>query len=76
MTDESNIGVWFGLICVALTLLPWIPLDAWLQRHRHEYITTEFRELLTNGGWIALIAMFFIGGMLAVAAYHFFWQRG
>jgi hypothetical protein len=73
--DESNIGIIFGLICVALALLPWIPFDIWLKRHGHEFITTEVREGLQNAGAWGLVFCFFVGGILAVALYHFFYQR-
>lgn len=75
MTDESNIGWIFGLICVLLTLTPWIGFDLWLKRHHHEYITTEVRELLQGGGWLPIAFMAFVGAVLAIAAYHFFYQR-
>ena len=75
MTDESHIGIWLGLTCVALALLPWIPFDLWLKRHHHEYITTEFREALQSSGPWGLIIAFFVGGILMVAAYHFAYQR-
>jgi len=75
-TDESNIGIWLGLICVALALLPWIPFDMWLHRHGHEYITTEFREALQDRGNWGLLICFLVFGILGVAAYHFFYQRG
>jgi hypothetical protein len=74
VTDESNIGVWFGLICVALALLPWIPFDMWLKRHGHEYITTEFKEGLQNGVQ-GLVICAMLGAILGIAAYHFFYQR-
>lgn len=73
--DESNIGIILGLICVALALLPWIPMDLWLKRHGHEYITTEVREGLQSSGPWGLVFCFFVGGILAVAAFHFFYQR-
>lgn len=75
-TDESHVGIWLGLICVALALLPWIPMDMWLRRHRHEYITTEFREALQDASNWGLLICFFIGGILGIALYHFFYQRG
>ena len=75
MTDESNIGVWLGLICVALALLPWIPMDIWLHRHHHEFITTEVREALQSSGPIGMVICFVVGGLLAVALYHFGYQR-
>lgn len=74
-TDESHIGIWLGLICVALALLPWIPMDLWLRRHHHELITVEMREALQNGGWWALTICGVIGAVLFIAAYHFFYQR-
>jgi len=74
-TDESNIGVVLGLICVALALLPWIPFDIWLKRHGHEYITVEVREQLAGGGWGGLLFCGTVGFILAVAAYHFLYQR-
>ena len=75
MTDESPIGIWLGLTCVALALLPWVPMDLWLKRHHHEYITTEFREALQDAGPWGMLICFVIGGILAVAGYHFFYQR-
>jgi hypothetical protein len=75
-TDESHIGIVLGLICVALALLPWIPMDAWLRRHHHEYITTEVREALQSSGYWGAIIVFVVGGLLAVALFHFFYQRG
>lgn len=75
MTDESNIGIWFGLICVALALLPWIPFDLWLKRHHHEFITTEVRESLQSAGAWGLVFCGVVGCILGVALYHFFYQR-
>lgn len=74
-TDESNVGIVLGLICVALALLPWIGFDWWLHKHHHEYITTEFREALQAPGWWGLIMVFFIGGILGMAFWHFFYLR-
>jgi hypothetical protein len=73
--DESNIGIILGLICVALALLPWIPMDLWLKKNGHEVITKEFHELMVQGGWWALVACGVIGAILFIAAYHFFYQR-
>jgi hypothetical protein len=75
MTDESSIGIWLGLACVALALLPWIPVDLWLRRHGHEYITSEFREAMQGSGQWGLIICVVIGAILGVALYHFFYQR-
>jgi hypothetical protein len=74
-TDESHIGIWLGLICVALALLPWIPFDLWLRRHHHEYITTEFREALQDVGNWGLLVCGIVGAILGIALYHFFYQR-
>lgn len=74
-TDESNIGIILGLICVALALLPWIPCDMWLKRHGHEYITTEFREALQSSGAWGLVICAVIGAILGMALFHFFYQR-
>lgn len=75
MTDESNIGIVLGLICVALALLPWILIDQWLKRHHHEYITVEFREAI-QGGWWGFWVVGIVGFILAVAIWHFFYIRG
>lgn len=75
MADESNIGAWLGLICVALALLPWIPMDLWLKRHHHEYITTEAREALQSSGPFGLVFCGILGAILGVALFHFFYQR-
>lgn len=74
-TDESNIGAWLGLICVALALLPWIPMDLWLRRHHHEFITTEFREALQGSGRMGLLICGVLGAIFGIALYHFFYQR-
>ena len=74
-TDESPIGIWFGLACVALALLPWIPLDLWLKRHGHELITREFREALQGSGQWGLAICAILGAIFGIAAYHFFYQR-
>lgn len=74
-TDESHIGIWLGLTCVALALLPWIPFDWWLKKNGHEYITTEFREALQDKGAWGLIVSFFVCGILGVGAYHFYYQK-
>ena len=74
-TDESLIGMWLGLICVALALLPWIPMDIWLKKHNHEFITTEFREALQGSGRLGILICGIIGAILGVALYHFFYQR-
>jgi hypothetical protein len=84
LTDESTIGGWLGGIfaisAIAYCTLGWIPIDRWLQRHHHEYITTEVRELLQSGGWPPIIFMALVGavlgGCLFVAGFHFFYQRG
>ncbi len=72
--DESNIGVIFGFICIALALLPWIPLDIWLYRHHHETISVEVREALHDQGYWGMGLCAFLGAVLAVGAYHFFVQ--
>lgn len=73
--DESPIGAWLGVAYVVLCLTLWYPIDRWLHRHGHEYITTEFREVLNSGGWRAVVMVGLIGGALMIALYHFFWQR-
>lgn len=75
MTDESPIGAWLGLIYAVLALTGWIPIDLWLARHHHEYITTEVRELLAAGGWRAMLFMTCVGAVLAIGGYHFFYQK-
>lgn len=75
-TDESSIGIYLGLLALALALLPWIPMDLWLRRHHHEYITTEFREALQGSGPWGLLWCAIIGAMVGVALFHFFYQRG
>lgn len=74
-TDESHIGIYLGLICAALALLPWIPADLWLKRHGHEYITTEIREALQASGPWGIIICATLGALLGAAAYHFFYVR-
>ena len=73
--DESTIGAWLGAIYASLVLVCWIPIDLWLHRHHHEYITTEVRELLQGGGWAAIIFVLMVSGVIGVALYHFFYQR-
>lgn len=75
MHDESTIGAWLGGIYVMLCLVGWIPIDLWLHRHHHEYITSEVRELLQAGGWGAILFVVLSGAVLALALYHFFYQR-
>lgn len=75
MTDKSNIGAYLGLVCVALALLPWIPMDLWLKHHHHKYITTEFREGLQSTGPLGVVMCAVIGAILGAALYHFFYQR-
>lgn len=74
-TDESLIGAWLGLGYVLACLVLWIPIDLWLHRHHHEYITTEVREVLENGGWTAVAFVVAVGAVIALGAYHFFYQR-
>lgn len=75
MTDESNIGAWLGLIYASICLVGWIPIDLWLHRHHHEYITTEVRELLQSGSWSAVVFVMLVGAILALAWYHFTYER-
>lgn len=73
--DESLIGAWLGGVYAVVALLGWIPIDLWLHRRGHEYITTEVRELLKGGGWGAVIFVACVAAVLGVALYHFFYQR-
>lgn len=73
--DQSPIGAWLGGIYVCVCLLGWIPIDIWLHKHHHEYITTEVRELLRGGGWGAIVFVCLVGAVLGLAFYHFFYQR-
>jgi hypothetical protein len=71
--DESNIGVYLWIVLLLL-VNTWIPMDIWLRRHGHEYLTDEFREGLQKPGWnIVLIVMTF--GTLGLFVYHFFIQH-
>lgn len=74
-TDESLIGAWLGIAYVVAVLVGWVPIDMWLRRHHHEYITTEAREVLQSGGWRGVIFCFLVAGVVGVGLYHFFWQR-
>lgn len=73
--DESPIGAWIGLAYVMVCLTLWIPIDLWLHRHHHEYITTEVRELLEGGGWPAVGFVVAVGAVIGLGLYHFFYQR-
>lgn len=75
LIDESPIGAWLGAIYTCACLLGWIPIDRWLHRHHHEYITTEVRELLEGGTWKAILFVFLVGGILGIAFFHFFYER-
>lgn len=75
MIDESNIGAWLGAIYACAVLLGWIPIDLWLHRHHHEYITTEVRELLQGGGVGAVVFVCMVGAVLGLGFYHFFYER-
>lgn len=73
--EHSHLGVLYGLICVALALLPWIFFDWDLHRRHDEYITTEVREALQSGGWLPLVMVFVTFGLLGVFLFHFLIQR-
>ena len=73
--DESQIGGWLGGIYVLICLVGWIPIDLWLHRHHHEYITTEVREILEKGGIGGIIFVMLVGAVVALALYHFFYER-
>ena len=73
--DESPIGAWLGLAYVVACLLLWVPIDLWLHRHHHEYITTEVRELLESGSVWAVVFVCAVGAVLALGLYHFFYER-
>lgn len=74
-TDNSNLGLWIGLGYFLLACLAWIPLDLWLHRHHHPYITTCIRKLLESGSWYAILAVCFLGMVFALFLYHFFYER-
>ena len=75
VTDESNIAWWFWLILFVELNATWIWMDLWLKRHHHEFLTTEIREILSGGGWRALVFVAFLGATFGIICYHFFWQR-
>ena len=74
-TDESNIGWWFWLFLFVEVNVTWIAMDLWLQRHHHEYLTTEVREILAGGGWRALAFVALVGATFGLIIYHFGYQR-
>jgi hypothetical protein len=72
---ESRLPIVFGVICLALALLPWAPFDWYLKRTGREYITTATRELLqANGSW-GYILSGFVGAILGIGRFHFGYQR-
>lgn len=73
--DNSNLGLWIGLIYFLVVCLAWVPFDLWLHRHGHPYITTCVRRLMESGTWYAILAVMFLGAVFALFVFHFFYER-
>ena len=70
--DESDIPMWlWGLELLLVNM--WIPMDIWLRRHGHEYLTTEFRETLARpiAGPILAVTTFATFGVFIA---HMWWR--
>lgn len=72
--DESNIGIWLWVILIVQTNVEWILMDLWLDRHGHEFLTTEVREALRSPAWAAVVT-FLIGGTISAFCYHMLVQK-
>ena len=46
--DESTVGVWAWVGLIVLANAYWIIFDLWARANNHEYMTTEFREGMSN----------------------------
>ena len=74
MTDESNIGVWLWVVLIVGVNATWIGMDLWLRAHRHEFLTTEFREGLKDG-LLGPLLCFLVAGTVAAFVWHMFLSR-
>lgn len=66
--DEAPYGVWCWAVEIFLINL-WIPMDLWLGRNNHEFMTSEFKEGLNHPLWGPLIV-----GLLAFSVGAFLWH--
>lgn len=69
MTDESSIGIWLWVVLILGVNITWVGMDLWLHYHKHELLTTEFKEGLSNPILGPLVV-----GLLAFTVFAFVWH--
>jgi hypothetical protein len=73
--DESSVGMWAWVGLIFLANAYWILFDLWARANNHEYMTTEFREGMSNElfgplilGQVAFTVVAFLVHMFQIGA--------